>query len=123
MPKEYGRNQRVGAQIQRELSMVLREELDDPRIVRLTLSEVRVSGDLSQARVFVSELMESGDLAELVSLLNSHAAQLRSALGKVMRMRAVPKLLFVEDETLEEAMHLSSLIERANEDTGTEGGK
>ena len=56
MPKEFSRTRRVGEQIQRELSALIREEVGDPRVGMVTINAVEVSRDLGHAKVFVTQL-------------------------------------------------------------------
>ena len=49
---EFGREERVGAEIRRELAMLLRDEARDPRLTKVTVQEVRVVRDLSHAKVY-----------------------------------------------------------------------
>jgi ribosome-binding factor A len=112
MPKDFPRHQRVGDQIQRELAELIRREVKDPRLSSMvTVAEVRVSPDLSQARVFITVLDEQGE--QSVDVLNHAAGFLRSQLGKVLRLRIVPQLHFVYDTTAENGARLSSLIDQA----------
>jgi ribosome-binding factor A len=50
--KEFDRTERIGAELQRELYQVLRDEVRDPRLANLTIQEVRVVRDLAHAKVF-----------------------------------------------------------------------
>lgn len=112
MPKDYPRHQRVGDQIQRELAGLIRTEVKDPRMSPMaTVAEVRVSPDLSQARVYISVLDDTGQ--QTVEALNRAAGFLRGRLGKALHLRAIPSLHFVYDTTAEEGNRLSSLIEQA----------
>ncbi len=112
MPKDFPRHQRVGDQIQRELAEIIRTEIKDPRLSSLvTIAEVRVSSDLSRARVFFTVLDDNGE--QTAAALNHAAGFMRSQLGKVMRLRTIPQLLFVYDTTTESGTRLSSLIEQA----------
>lgn len=112
MPKDYPRNQRVGDQIQRELAELIRREINDPRLSPMvTIAEVRVSADLSQARVYVTVLDDKGE--QSVDVLNHAAGFLRSHLGKLLRLRVIPHLHFVYDTTAERGQQLASLIDQA----------
>lgn len=112
MPKDFPRHQRVGDQIQRELAELIHREVKDPRLSPMvTVAEVRVSPDLSQARVFITVLDDQGE--QSASVLNHAAGFLRSQLGKVLRLRIVPQLHFVYDTTAENGARLSSLIDQA----------
>ena len=56
MAREFGRPQRVGEQIQRELAMLMQRELKDPRVGMATVSAVEVSRDLAYATIYVTFL-------------------------------------------------------------------
>ena len=56
MTREFNRTDRVGAQMQRELAVLVRDELDDPRLGMITIQEVRVVRDFSYARIFFTSL-------------------------------------------------------------------
>ena len=56
MPREFSRTRRVGEQIQRELAVLVREQIKDPRLGMVSISGVKVSRDLSCATVYVSVL-------------------------------------------------------------------
>jgi ribosome-binding factor A len=110
---EGGRAERVGAELLRELSVLLRSEVRDPRIGPVTLQEVRVSRDLAHAKVYFTcfPLDECGD--EQVKVLNGALAGfLRRALAKRVRLRTVPQLHFVHDLSVREGERLAALIER-----------
>jgi ribosome-binding factor A len=112
MPKDYPRHQRVGDQIQRELAELIRKEIKDPRLSSMvTVAEVRVSSDLSQARVYITVLDDKGE--QSAKVLNHAAGFLRSQLGKVLHLRIIPQLHFIYDTTAESGERLSSLIEQA----------
>ena len=61
MPREYPRSRRLADQMQRVLNEIIREELQDPRLEFVTVSAVEVSGDLRQARAWVSILPPDAD--------------------------------------------------------------
>ncbi len=117
MPKEFSRTRRVGEQIQRELSALIRRDLQDPRAGWVTITGVRMSRDLAHARVFVSVLDEDRDPMRAVAALNHAAGFLRRLLGRALSLRAVPRLRFEHDVSIERGARLSSLIDQAvNED-------
>ena len=53
MAKSYGRNERVAAAIRREIADILQHELKDPRVKNATVTEVDVSPDLRNARIYI----------------------------------------------------------------------
>ncbi len=120
--KEYQRTERLGAELQRELAVVLREEVKDPRLGMVTVQEVRVSRDLSHAKVYFTCL--GGNPAQTEKFLNRKLAGfLRHALAHRMPMRSMPQLHFVYDASVEHGRHLSELIERAVEHDAEGKGK
>jgi ribosome-binding factor A len=112
--KEYERSERIGAELRRELSEVIRDEVKDPRLALITLQEVRVSRDLSHAKVYFTCFPMDQGGAQQVGLLNGRLAGfLRQRLARRVRLRTVPKLRFVHDESIARGEHLSHLIEEA----------
>jgi ribosome-binding factor A len=112
--KAFPRSRRVAQQIQRALSDLIRREIRDPRLGMLTLTEVRVSSDLSYATVYYSVL--NADREEAHEVLIAAADILRGPLGRALGLRHAPELRFVADELIESGAHLSALISKAVND-------
>ena len=113
MPREFSRTDRVGSQIQRELAELVRSGLDDPRLGMITIQEVRVVRDFSHAKVFFTSMASRLSPAESVRVLRDAAPFFRHELGCRMKLRTVPELHFVYDQSVEQGERLSSLIEQA----------
>ncbi len=111
--REFHRSQRVAEQIRRELSQLIRDEIDDPRLKLMTITEVRVSRDLGYARVFYSLMDDTADRAAVTELLQSAAGFLRGRLGRLLVMRSVPALRFEYDDSAQRGARMSELIESA----------
>jgi len=109
--KSYPRAKRVGQQIQRALSELIRRELRDPRLGMITLTEVRMSPDLGYATVYYSVLGADPNLAQ--GILTQAAEFLRGPLGRALGIRHSPELRFVQDELIESGARLSALINEA----------
>ena len=111
MPKKSsGRPQKLGDQIQRELSDLLARELRDPRVGMITITSVDVSPDLSHAKVFFTTLTKES-LAETSAGLQRAAGFLRSRLARRLSIYTIPELRFVYDESVERGDRLSRLID------------
>ena len=109
---EFGREERVGAEIHRELALLLRDEARDPRLAGVTIQEVRVVRDLSHAKVYFTVLdPEQAKVTE--AALNKAAAFLRRRLAESMSLRVMPRLAFVYDKSIETGNRLASLIDQA----------
>ncbi|THB63252.1 MAG: 30S ribosome-binding factor RbfA [Gammaproteobacteria bacterium] len=114
MARDYPRSRRVADQLQRDLSDLIRNEVKDPRLGMITVSEVIVSKDLAYAKVYISEL--GADIEknrESVDILNGAAGFLRRELGFRLRLRLTPALTFVHDDSFEKASALDGLISQA----------
>ena len=113
MAKSFPRNRRVGEQIQRSLSELIRREVKDPRLGPVTLTHVEVATDLAYAKVFYSVLGGARDPALAQEILNSAAGFLRGPLGRSLGLRHSPELRFVADDLIEKGAKLHALITQA----------
>ena len=106
----YSRSIRVADQIQREIALLVAREVSDPRVGEVTVSGIDLSPDMLQARVLVTPGRGTdGDAS--VEALNRAAGFLRSRLGRRVRMRRLPRLVFEHDRTLEFALRIDALID------------
>ena len=104
---------------------VLGEEiqgLKDPRIGFVTVTRVKVTSDLRQARVFVSVLGTPGEIAATMAGLESARTHLRFELGRQVRTKYLPDLTFELDTGPAEAERLEQLLHKIHEDDGTDDG-
>ena len=113
MSNDFSRTRRVAEQMQRELAVLIQQEIKDPRIGMVTVSAVDVSRDLSVAKVYITVLDEKHDIKITLSILNKAAGFLRHALGQRVKLRHVPSLSFIFDESISRGNELSSLIDQA----------
>ncbi len=114
MPREFSRTRRVGDQLQQELATLIRDEVNDPRVGSVTVSEVRVTRDFSHAEVLVTQLGGNAeDSLATVEALNRAAGFLRSRHARQVRLRTVPALHFAHDESFDRGARVSRLIDDA----------
>ena len=112
MPREFGRNDRVASQIQRELAGILQREIKDPRLGFISVNAVKVTRDLSVAKVYVTSIEQKGTSARsaLLDALGKAAPFIRHELSGRMRIRNIPELRFVYDESIEQGRRISMLL-------------
>ena len=112
MAREFKRSDRVAQEIQKEIAVILQREVKDPRIGMVTVSDVEVSSDLAYAKVFVTFLFDHDEQAITQGMkgLEKAAPNIRTLLGKTMRLRIVPEIRFIYDESLVEGMRMSNLV-------------
>lgn len=107
------RADRIGALIQEEISRLILRAVKDPRIGVVTVTRVRVSDDLRQAKIYISPAHAgSAERAAALLGLKSAAGFLRGELGRRLSLRYVPALLFFLDDSLEEGLHLAALFRK-----------
>ncbi len=113
MPRDFSRTLRVAEQIQRDLADLLRLEVKDPRIGMVTLTDVEVTSDYAHAKVFFTTLGDADQIAAATEGLNRAAGFLRHELGHRIKLRSIPQLHFIHDESVERGVRLSQLIDAA----------
>lgn len=113
MPKDYSRTLRVADQIQRELADLIDHEIKDPRVGMITLTGVEVDRDYAYAKVFYTTLGNKEDNFLVEKGLGRAKGFLRSSLSHRMKLRTIPQLQFVYDESVERGVRLSNLIDEA----------
>ena len=115
MAEEYGRIQRVGDYLKRELALLILNEVRDPRVGMVNINEVTVSRDLAHAKVYITFVGQRSDEDKqaAVQVLNRANGFLRTKIAANNHMRTTPRLFFVFDESVERGAHLSKLIDRA----------
>lgn len=116
MPNEFPRSRRVSEQIQRELSSLIATEVRDPRAALAVVTDVEVSRDLSQAKVFIAAADLNEDSQAAIRGLTHAGGFLRKRLGQNMRIRYIPRLRFIEDRTERDAAHMERLINDARQE-------
>ena len=113
MPREFSRHQRLGAQLQRSLSELLRFETKDPGLANVSLTDVELSKDLSIAKIYFSLLDPDTDPEPAIEGLQRASGFLRRRLGSELTVRHVPELRFVHDDSVAHGVEISRLIDNA----------
>ena len=113
MPKEYPRTARINAELQRELAMLIRQELADPRVAGVSVTSADISPDLKNAKIMVSVIGSDEQLAEAVKGLNHAAGKLRFGVAKGLKLRVTPNLRFVPDTALREGDRIGAMLKKA----------
>ena len=96
--------------IKQEVSQMLMRGMKDPRIGFTTVTDVEVTGDLRQAKIYVSLFGSDKEKADTLQALKHARGHVRSELGKILNLRHVPEIDFDKDTSLDYSMHIESLI-------------
>lgn len=107
----------MGAELQRVLNGLLHSEVKDPRLEGVRVSDVELSADLGVARVYYATLDPDADLTPIEDSLRKASGFLRFRVGHEIRLRRVPELRFLHDESAKRGLELSRLIASTQEDS------
>ncbi|MBI5559740.1 MAG: 30S ribosome-binding factor RbfA [Deltaproteobacteria bacterium] len=115
----YKRSDRVGDLIREEIaSMILHGDIKDPRIGFITITKVRMTGDLKEARVFFSLIGTKEEVEKTREGLQSASGYIRRTLAKRVSLRFIPSVTFTFDDSLEYSEHIERVIKEIKEKGG-----
>ena len=108
---EYKRKDRVGDLIRKEIAtMVTFGEIKDPRIGLVTITQVHLSGDLRNAKVYFSIMGSEKEHSDSLKGLNSASGYIRRRLAKVLKIKRIPSVSFVFDSSIEYSSHMAEVL-------------
>jgi ribosome-binding factor A len=110
---EYKRSDRVGDLLLELVSELLMREVNDPRIGPVTLTGAAVTDDLRQAKIYFNLLTGSEGKDEALAGLKSAAGFIRRSVAKDLKLRLVPTIEFVYDDTEERARRIDELLKKS----------
>ncbi|MCI5650218.1 MAG: 30S ribosome-binding factor RbfA [Fusicatenibacter sp.] len=123
MRKNSIKNTRINAEVQKELSNIIRSEIKDPRIGLMTsVTDAEVAPDLKTCKVYISVLGDRQAKEDTIKGLRNGEGFIRRLLAKNLNLRNTPELTFVLDESIEYGVTMSQLIDEVTrkEDRGEE---
>lgn len=103
------KNSRMAEDIKREMTAILRE-LKDPRIGFVTVTSVECTGDLREAKIYVSLMGSEQQVKDCWTGLQSSLGFIRREIGKRIRLRFTPELTFALDKSLDYSAHIQKLL-------------
>ncbi|WP_420130235.1 30S ribosome-binding factor RbfA [Longimicrobium sp.] len=112
MPK-FRRTDRINEQLKQEISLIVRDEVRDPRVGLATITAVVTSPELDHAKVYVTSLGDETEREEIIEGLRSAAPFVRKQLSGRLHMRRVPELHFEADRVMAEALRIEELLRQA----------
>ena len=112
MPKSYSRLQRIGDVVQTALAKILQTHAKELHYGLITVISVKISADMSFAKVYVS-VLEDEKAVEVIAALNKAAKFLRYELANTVKLRVTPELRFYYDDSVVRGSRISSLINDA----------
>lgn len=107
--KSFHRTDRVSAQMRRDLGTLVHEAVREFGLPSVSVSDVEVTRDLAHAKVFVTAL-QSEKSVEAVKGLKENAKEIRFQLAQVMKLRHVPELHFMYDDSVDRGERIDALL-------------
>jgi ribosome-binding factor A len=115
------RPERVAEQIRQTVSVSLARDVQDPRIGFVTVTRVKVSPDLQQARIYYTTIGDERTRKDTARGLEAARPFLRRAVGSEIRLRRVPELSFEYDRSAEHQDRVEQLLQEIAEERRTRG--
>jgi len=105
----FKRADRVGGQLQKEISDLLQKKIRDPRLDFVTIMRVNITDDLRSARVYFS-VSEGGSKIDVMAGFKSASGYLRRKLSNRLKLRYIPELEFLYDESFDRATKVDKVL-------------
>jgi ribosome-binding factor A len=109
------RSERVSGLLRDEISRAVHNVVRDPRIRGVTVTKVKLSGDLRHARVYYSVMGDSGQQEQVREGLKSARGVIRREVGRHVQLRYVPDIEFFFDDSLKHAQHIENLLRQIDD--------
>lgn len=116
--RSFKRSDRLAVQIQRDISRVLDTELTDQIPGLVTITHVKLSDDLSYAKVYYSCLGNDADRVNVEEFLLAERKHIRSLVGRNLRIRHIPEIDFKFDPSVEQGARIEQLLEEIKKERG-----
>ncbi len=117
MCHSYKRSARISDLLIKEISeMLVRGKIKDPRVSSASITAVRVTDDMSYAKVFFTSFDEGSDTQEMLEGLRKATGYIKSALSKKLRIKKIPNIEFEYDSLVEKRARIDELIRNVSDE-------
>ncbi len=106
------RTDKIASILMREISVIISQEINDPKLGFPTVTEVDVAPDLNTAKVYVSFLGKNYKKRDGIDALRRSKGHIKSALAKRVSLRKIPDLTFLVDDTLDKADRIEEILKK-----------
>lgn len=121
MPKkDSNRLNRIDEEMKKEISHIITYDLKDPNITGLiSVTKVKVSGDLKYAKVYVS-MLNAKDNKQVLAALKKSAGFVRTEVAKRINLRTTPEIIFIFDDSIEYGARIDTILRNVIKDINPE---
>ena len=116
------RVEKVQELMKQEISEIILRELKDPRIGFVTVTSVECTGDLREAKVYVSLMGSEQQVKDCWAGLISSLGFIRREIGRRIRLRFTPEITFTLDKSLDYSAHIQELLLKVQREEQAKGG-
>jgi len=109
------RIERVNQLLKEEIDKIILKELEFPKDILVTITNVESTPNLQQAKVFISAIPDNR-IKDVSKILNRRVFEIQQIINKRLNMRPVPRIRFVEDKEVVEAGRIEELLEQIKEE-------
>ncbi|TZE83311.1 30S ribosome-binding factor RbfA [Calorimonas adulescens] len=110
------KNERVAEEIKRDIGIIIKNELKDPRISELcSITKVKLSNDFSYSKIFVSVYGDEVVKTNTLQGLKNASGYIRRELSKRLKIKHVPEINFILDDSIESGIRISKIIDELKE--------
>ena len=120
IPVFMRRPERVADMLREEIAQIVGYELEDPRVEMVTVTDVRVSDNLRDARIYVTVVGDEAEAQAALSALRHAAPYVRKQVGFTLNLRYTPELHFVRDTVEEQGARVDKLLAELERERGTQ---
>lgn len=114
--KNSNRLNRIDEEMKKEISHIITYDLKDPNITGLiSVTKVKVSGDLKYAKVYVS-MINAKDNKQVLATLKKSSGFVRTELAKRMNLRLTPEIIFIFDDSIEYGAKIDTILKEVMKD-------
>ena len=106
------RTDKLDSILLRDLSVIISQEINDPKLGFPTVTEVDVAPDLSNAKVYVSFLGKNYKKRDGLEALRKAKGYIKTQLSKRIKIRKIPDLTFIVDDTLDKAERIEEILSK-----------
>ena len=115
MPRSF-RKERLNERLKELLGELVLKQIKDPRDGLVTFTSTRVAPDLTVAKVYFTVMGDEATRAETKKGLESAKSFLRKSIGRELKLRQVPDLRFIYDDTLDRSLRIEDALNKLHED-------
>lgn len=115
--KPYARADRVSGLIQAALSDILIKSIKDPRLAAVSITRVKMTADLKQARIYFVTSGSSASREEVNSGFRKAHGFIKYALAQEIELRYMPELQFLYDDSIDYGLHIETLLKQLKNET------